>query len=57
MKKHDFNFLFYLHQVSDGDSYPGVMDTFIIEWVKPYLRDGDVLSVITGGMVLSPELI
>jgi hypothetical protein len=24
------------------------MDTFIIERVKPYLRDGDVLSVITG---------
>jgi hypothetical protein len=38
----NFNFVFNLYQGGDR------MDDFIVQRVKPYLRDGDVLNIVTG---------
>ena len=38
----NFNFVFNLYQGGDR------MDSFIIDSVKPYLRDGDILVVVSG---------
>lgn len=44
----NFNFLFHLWQAYENEDYPSPRDAFIINELKPYLRDGDVLNIVTG---------
>lgn len=40
--------MFHLWQAYETDPSPYARDSFIINHVKPYLRDGDVLNIVTG---------